>query len=280
MAKHDWKALQAAFLADNAETGITAQQWCEEYGLNYQSARRYIKLRSAQSAQKEVRKTAQSAQVKRSAQKCAKGDTAKQKENDVAAGAHDADTDAQQPETEPQRDASGRFAEGNKLGGNYGVPANAFQPGNQIPRKHSAYSRYLDADELFDAASESDLHDELIFTRARALSVTRTLNKIMEDLQNAESVEARIELYDKFIKAEAGLDRNIARIESIENSLSKLSLDAVNRPRLTADTYRIKAATAKLKAETQKLTAENQGVETPLSSVVDELHEETKDGML
>ncbi|PXW43476.1 hypothetical protein DFO54_111162 [Erwinia sp. AG740] len=278
MAKHDWKALQAAFLADNANTGITAQQWCEEHGLNYQSARRYIKPRSAQSAQKEVRKTAQSAQVKRSAQKCAKGDTAKRKEDDVAADAHDADTDAQQPETEPNgRDGKGRFTEGNPGNPN---PVNLFQHGNQIPRKHSAYSRYLDADELFDAARESDLRDELIFTRARALSVTKTLNKIMEDLQNAESVEARIELYDKFIKAEAGLDRNIARIESIENSLSKLQLDAVNVPRLSADTYRIKAATAKLKAETQKLTAENQGVETPLSSVVDELHEETKDGML
>ncbi|MBP2845425.1 terminase [Dickeya oryzae] len=280
MAKHDWKALQAAYLADNAETGITAQQWCEEHGLNYQSARRYIKPRSAQSAQKEVRKTAQSAQVKRSAQKCAKGDTAKQKENDVAAGAHDADTDAQQPETEPQRDASGRFAEGNKLGGNYGVPANAFQPGNQIPRKHSAYSRYLDADELFDAASESDLHDELIFTRARALSVTKTLNKIMEDLQNAADVETRIELYDKLLKAEQGLDRNIARIESIENSLSRQRLDAINGPRLSADTLRIKAATAKLKAETEKLTAESKDVTTPLTDVVRDIHAMPDDGML
>ncbi|QPI41300.1 MULTISPECIES: hypothetical protein [Pectobacterium] len=112
--------------------------------------------------------------------------------------------------------------EGNKLGGNYGVPANAFQPGNQIPRKHSAYAKYLDADELFEAVQETELRDELIFTRARALSVTKTLNKIMEDLQNAESIEARIELYDKFIKAEQGLDRNIAQIESIENRLSKL----------------------------------------------------------
>ncbi|MEI7375668.1 terminase [Dickeya chrysanthemi] len=275
MAKHDWKALQAAFLADNAKTGITAQQWCEEHGLNYQSARRYIKPRSAQSAQKEVRKTAQSGG---SAQKCAKGDTARWNEDDVAADAHDADTYAQQPETEPNgRDGKGRFTEGNPGNPN---PVNLFQPGNQIPRKHSAYSRYLDADELFDAASESDLRDELIFTRARALSVTKTLNKIMEDLQNASDVETRIELYDKLLKAEQGLDRNIARIESIENSLSRQRLDAINGPRLSADTLRIKAATAKLKAETEKLTAESKDVTTPLTDVVRDIHAMPDDGML
>ncbi|NKI73552.1 terminase [Dickeya sp. CFBP 2040] len=278
MAKHDWKALQAAFLADNAETGITAQQWCEEHGLNYQSARRYIKPRSAQSAQKEVRKTAQSAQSGGNAQKCAKGDTARRNEDDVAADAHDADSTP--PESGAKlkgRDSSGRFTEG--YAGNPN-PVSPFVAGNQYARTHGAYAKYLDADELFDAAKESDLRDELIFTRARALSVTKTLNKIMEDLHNAESVEARIELYDKFIKAEAGLDRNIARIESIENSLSKLQLDAVNVPRLSADTLRIKAATAKLKAETEKLTAESKDVTTPLTDVVRDIHAMPDDGML
>ncbi|PXB02786.1 hypothetical protein [Pectobacterium carotovorum] len=56
---------------------------------------------------------------------------------------------------------------------------------------------------------ETELRDELIFTCVRALSVTKTLSKIMEDLQKAESVKARIEFYDKFIKAEQGVDRNI-----------------------------------------------------------------------
>lgn len=68
MAKHDWEALQAAFLADNADTGITAQQWCEQHGLNYQSARRYIKPRAAQSAQKKPRRTAHNAQSDATAQ--------------------------------------------------------------------------------------------------------------------------------------------------------------------------------------------------------------------
>lgn len=52
MAKHDWDALQAAFIQEHCETGIAAKDWCEQQGLNYKSARRYIKT----SAAKEVKK--------------------------------------------------------------------------------------------------------------------------------------------------------------------------------------------------------------------------------
>lgn len=285
MAKHDWEALQAAFLADNADTGITAQQWCEQHGLNYQSARRYIKPRAAQSAQKKPRTTAHNAQSDTTAQQCANSDDAQQEEQKLSTGVDD-DCDAEpEPAEKPNsgRSGNGQFTKGNRHSeGNAGNPnpVGAFTPGNQAARKHGAYARYLNADDLFEAAADSDLHDELIFTRARALSVTKTMRKIHEDLAAAESVEARIELYDKLLKAESALDRNIGRIESIENSLSKLRLDAINGPRLTADMYRIKAATSKLKAETQKLTSEGKGVTTPLSEAVKEVRDSGQDGLL
>ncbi|HHH1657056.1 TPA: terminase [Yersinia enterocolitica] len=285
MAKHDWEALQAAFLADNAVTGITAQQWCEQHGLNYQSARRYIKPRAAQSAQKKPRRTAHNAQSDATAQQYANSDDAEEEEQKLSS---DTDDD-RDPESEPTekpnsgRSGNGQFTKGNRHSeGNAGNPnpVGAFTPGNQAARKHGAYARYLNADDLFEAAADSDLHDELIFTRARALSVTKTMRKIHEDLVAAESVDARIELYDKLLKAESALDRNIGRIESIENSLSKLKLDAINGPRLKADTYRIKAATSKLEAETQKLTSEGKGVTTPLSEAVKEVRDSGQDGLL
>lgn len=279
MAKHDWKALQAEFLRDNAATGITAQQWCENHGLNYQSARRYIKPRAAQSAQNKQRNTAHSAQRNENAQNCAGGDDSVDDDEHVSADANEeTDTDPDQDAKPHGRDGKGRFAQGNA--GNTGIPSNAFAPRNQTARKHSAYSKYLDADELFDAVADSDLHDELIFTRARALSVTKTMKQIMEDLQKAESVETRIELYDKFLKAEQGLDRNIGRIESIERTLSSLQLNAVNVPRLSEDTLRIIAATAKLKAETQKLTAKSKDVTTPLSGIVSDIQGMTDNGLM
>ncbi|WP_060437932.1 hypothetical protein [Serratia marcescens] len=285
MAKHDWKALQAEFLKENAATGITAQQWCENSGLNYQSARRYIKPRAAQSAQNKARNTADSAQRNESAQNCAKGTGSRVNDEKVSTDESNETDTAADPAAKPNsgRDGGGRFTAGNKnAAGNRGNPApvTMFTHRNQAARKHSAYSMYLDADELFEAVADSDLHDELIFTRARALSVTKTMKQIMEDLQNAESVETRIELYDKFLKAELGLDRNIGRIESIERTLSSLRLNDVNVPRLSEDTQRIIAATAKLKAETQKLTAESKDVTTPLSGIVNDIQGMSDDGLM
>lgn len=286
MAKYDWKKLLADYAAAYSATRISPVEWCAQNEVPYSSAKRHITIKAAtdfikqnsqiicsQESDSHIRKE-KNTNRKSEKKRDDSGDNGAQESANV-----DDSGEASAPETKSHgRDSNGRFTEGNP--GNTGVPTNAFPRGNQYARTHGAYAKYLDADELFDAAKDSDLRDELIFTRARAFSVTKTLNKIMEDLQNAESIEARIELYDKFIKAEQGLDRNIARIESIENSLSKLQLDAVNVPRLSADTQRIKAATAKLKAETEKLTAESKDVTTPLTDVVRDIHAMPDDGML
>ncbi|XYQ52849.1 terminase [Pectobacterium carotovorum] len=286
MAKYDWKKLLADYAAAYSATGISPVEWCAQNEVPYSSAKRYItikaatdfieqnsQIRSSQKSDSQIRKE-KAANRKSEKKRDDSGDNDTEESADVDATSGPASDNSAKLKG---RDQKGRFTEG--YAGNPN-PVSPFVAGNQYARKHSAYAKYLDADELFDAAKDSELRDELIFTRARALSVTKTLNKIMEDLQNSESVEARIELYDKFIKAEQGLDRNIARIESIENSLSKLQLDAVNVPRLSADTQRIKAATAKLKAETEKLTAESKDVTTPLTDVVRDIHAMPDDGML
>ncbi|MDF7679093.1 terminase small subunit [Enterobacteriaceae bacterium ESL0689] len=64
MAKPDWGALQDQFLAEHAKTGISPKDWCAAQGLNYTSARRYIKKPTAQ---KKVR-NAQAEQVPITAQ--------------------------------------------------------------------------------------------------------------------------------------------------------------------------------------------------------------------
>lgn len=48
MAKPDWGELQQRFLSDNAATGVSPKDWCEAQGLNYATARRYIKRPTAQ----------------------------------------------------------------------------------------------------------------------------------------------------------------------------------------------------------------------------------------
>jgi hypothetical protein len=60
MAKPDWGALQDQFLAEHAKSGISPKDWCEAQGLNYATAKRYIKVtnygaNSQKSSAKKVR---------------------------------------------------------------------------------------------------------------------------------------------------------------------------------------------------------------------------------
>lgn len=57
MAKPDWGELQRRFLSDHAATGVSPKDWCEAQGLNYATARRYIKKPTAQTAQKPAQKS-------------------------------------------------------------------------------------------------------------------------------------------------------------------------------------------------------------------------------
>ncbi|MFY0502720.1 terminase small subunit [Enterobacter cloacae complex sp. YD19/O97A5] len=67
MAKPDWGVLQQRFLSEHAATGVSPKVWCEAQGLNYATARRYIKKPSAQTAQKPVQKKMRTAQKEKSA---------------------------------------------------------------------------------------------------------------------------------------------------------------------------------------------------------------------
>jgi hypothetical protein len=68
MAKPDWGELQQRFLSDNAATGVSPKEWCEAQGLNYATARRYIKKPSAQTAQKPAQKKMRTAQKEKCAE--------------------------------------------------------------------------------------------------------------------------------------------------------------------------------------------------------------------
>lgn len=52
MSKPDWKELQSQFAAAHASTGIKLKDWCEQQGLVYDTARRYIKKSAQNNAQK------------------------------------------------------------------------------------------------------------------------------------------------------------------------------------------------------------------------------------
>ena len=67
MAKPDWGVLQQRFLSEHAATGVSPKEWCESQGLNYATARRYVKKTSSQTAQKPAQKKMRTAQKDKSA---------------------------------------------------------------------------------------------------------------------------------------------------------------------------------------------------------------------
>ncbi|HBN7499695.1 TPA: terminase small subunit, partial [Escherichia coli] len=67
MSRPDWGALQQEYIAEYTRSGISPVAWCEARGLNYATARRYIK-KPSKNAQTEVRKTAQKSAQKKPAQ--------------------------------------------------------------------------------------------------------------------------------------------------------------------------------------------------------------------
>ncbi|OEC50228.1 MULTISPECIES: terminase [unclassified Aeromonas] len=278
MARIDWLAMQEEFTAEHAASGISVKEWCEKQGLNYQSARRHIKFRTAQTAHSDVR-NAQSAQSKvrtiahseKNAQP--KGNEAKARggeggERKSSSPPH-ASADSGQKTKNKGRDDAGRFVRG-EYEGNPNPQAN-IKPGMQIAKTHGGYAQFLDAPELFDQAEELRLRDELIFTRARVISVTKTLKALQQDLAAATEMADRLALYEKLLKAEQALDRNIQRIESIERTLSTMRIDEVTGPKIEADTKRIEAATRKLTAEADRLEKDGGSESTPVSEMVSEL---------
>ncbi|HBH9255908.1 TPA: terminase small subunit [Escherichia coli] len=67
MSRPDWGALQQEYIAEYTRSGISPVAWCEARGLNYATARRYIK-KTPKNAQTEMCKTAQKSAQKKSAQ--------------------------------------------------------------------------------------------------------------------------------------------------------------------------------------------------------------------
>ena len=269
MAKTDWDSVAKLFAIESDRTGVSAKDWCEQNGYNYQSARRYLKTRAQSSTTSKTSRTASQSSTKnpkknaQTAQKSVRKSNAQNNSAQSAQCANDninADDEngslknesVSKEDAKPKgRDEQGRFLKGEYKGNPN--PVNLFEPRNDIAVKHGGYAKYFQQTEYFDDAELMSLHDELAFTRARVISVTKNLQKMHEDLSNATEIPDRIALYGKITAAEQALDRNVARVESLTRTLSAIRIDDVNVPRLTADTDKIKAQTDKLRAETDKL---------------------------
>ncbi|HHG0639802.1 TPA: hypothetical protein ACPUGF_002990 [Klebsiella pneumoniae] len=216
MAKPDWGALQHQFLAEHAKTGISPKDWCAAQGLNYSSAKRYIKVTTygANSQKKSANKSANSQKEKGGANKNGK---VKKKQPDTVAR-------SKSPETKPIR------------GSRTAPPTNAFQPGNQNALKHGGYGRrMLLSDAITEDAQMLTLDDELFWLRAASLTAAENIGRWQTELETADSEQAK-DLHDLISQAQKAMHRNTARIESLEYTkaaIIKQRVDAAYREAAT-----------------------------------------------
>lgn len=241
MAKPDWGELQQQFLAEHAHSGVSPKEWCEAQGLNYATAKRYIKI--ANSQKKGANKTANSQSKPVGSKGNVGADKAKGKSNseDDATGPR-APEDCSPSETKPIR------------GSRTAPPANPFPPGNMRALKHGGYSRRrLLPDDVIEDAEALTLEDELIRIKAASLTAEANAGRWEEELRDTHDPELRDKLEAKIRAADKALDRNAARIESIYRTLDQMKLTQAMLPKIAAETdYRI-VATEKTVAETERL---------------------------
>ncbi|HFW4798211.1 TPA: hypothetical protein ACIBS5_003644 [Salmonella enterica subsp. diarizonae serovar 60-67:z35:-] len=238
MAKVNWEDKQQQFLDEHARTGISPKDWCEAQGLNYKSAKRYIKIANSQKKTANETANSQKGKVRNSAQDKASG-----RKKETANGSENCEFPR---EAKPIR------------GSRYDPPTNAFTPHNTASLKHGAYARRrLLADDVTVDTLNTELRDELFLVRAGNILAVTEIGKWTAQMEDATPEEQK-NLRELIAAAEKGIMRNIARIESIEYSIR--------------NNLRVEAATAKLRAETQKLTAENHGVTTPMTEILSVLH--------
>ncbi|WP_370607453.1 hypothetical protein [Citrobacter meridianamericanus] len=216
MAKPDWGALQHQFLAEHAKSGISPKDWCEAQGLNYASAKRYIKIANsgANSQKKNANKSANSQKGKFSKRGAAEEEV-KRKGNPKPSNS---------PETKPIR------------GSRRSPPTNPFKPGNQQALKHGGYGRrMLLSDAITEDAQALTLDDELFWLRAANLTAAENIGRWQAELELANAEKAK-DLHELISSAQKAMHRNTARIESLEytkGSIAKLQVDAAYREAAT-----------------------------------------------
>lgn len=284
MAKTHWDALQAEFAKAHGETGISVQAWCEQQGLHYASAKRYLSVKTAKkTAKTDVRPTANSQNKVRNSG----GTRALRTSGNTASDKGLEPVPPNQIETDLQRTAQktnnkghddrGRFVRGEYSGNPEPVPN--ILPGMQLAKTHGGYAHFF-PDHTVSRASTLSLTDELRLSRACAVSVLEHLNELADELTHTQDPDALARLYRLRAKAEQALDRNIARIESLERSLSALRVDEVRIPHIIEDTQRLKAAANKLAAETQRLETEGGSDTTALGEILWTLQGQGSGGMM
>ena len=218
MAKKDWNALQIEYIKTYARTGVSVMEWCRKKGLNFASAKRYIKKPETAFAQmEEIQKSdnrevkAIKKAVKNNANKTAKSEVIESKEDLEESCEINCESAKQTAKVEQENCETAKE-----------IATKVKQSAKMV--KHGGYAKYFKDKSAFDVVVDFSLKDEIDLMRQRAISAIESIEKFTTDLARCTTAEDK-EITFKLIKsAEAALDRAVGRIESLNSTNNNIAL--------------------------------------------------------
>lgn len=218
MAKKDWNVLQIEYIKSYAKTGVSVMEWCRKKGLNFASAKRYIKKPETAFAQmEEIQKgdnrevKAIKKAVKNNANKPAKSEVIESKEDleencEINCESANKTAKVEQENCETAKEIAIKVKQSAKM------------------VKHGGYARYFKDKSAFDVVVDFSLKDEIDLMRQRAISSIESIEKFTADLERCKTAEDKEIVHKLIHSAQNALDRAVARIESLNHTNNNIAL--------------------------------------------------------
>ena len=213
MARKNWNALQIEYIKSYAKTGVSVMEWCRKKGLNFATAKRYIKKPETAFAQLEESKQPDiraEVEISPKANKTTKSEKASEVidiKNDLTEKC-ESNCESQSETAKPTAKLS-RFSS---------------ELQSQRRTKHGGYARYFKDKSAFDVVVDFSLKDEIDLMRQRAIASIENLEKFTADLSHCKTAEDKELGYKLINAAQNALDRAVARIESLNRTNNDIGL--------------------------------------------------------
>ncbi|MEK0268279.1 hypothetical protein WM008_01155 [Vibrio vulnificus] len=280
MAKRDWKVLQQEYKQEHEKTGISIKVWCEQKGINYNTARRYLQVitsgdentdqcaktdtqtRATDTPQNEKRAGDSGKSIEWKEEKSNKSKGKGKKKEVISKSDQSSDQNSDHftdhfeksermqlirrmlgVDMSSQRDAEGRFV-----------------VGNQLSVIHNGYTaRLKNPDAAFDAA-ESEIDYEISFARAKLMETIEIYYKINEDLALPDLNAAdKARLYELRRDTDNNVDRGLHVIGNL---------------------LKTKAQVYKMELEAARIEQESKGLGTSIADIVKEIQDMDSTGFV
>lgn len=239
MARQNWQALQVEYIRAYAKTGISIQAWCEKKGLNFASAKRYIKKPETVFAKTQNCESIDHGEAAESS-----GNSMGYTENCETNCEMNCETaKLEQENCEAAKEIAKRAQHSAKVS------------------KHGGYARYFKDKSAFDVVVDFSLRDEVDLMRQRAIASIESIERFTAMLDKAATSEDK-EFYAKLIKsAENSLDRAVARVESLSGTDNQIALTLATIELRKAQTKKTLIEADKLEQELNNKAAANDRVQ-------------------